>query len=303
MNATDPSNQKYFSVNPFRFLDKYFAGMGRMQVFLIGIAVIAVFGVADYATGFEISFSFFYLFPILIVTWYYNLKAGMILIVLSIAMWTITNAWAGEAYSWEPIRFWNAGIRAIFFTLVAVLSADLKAALDKLTRISRTDPLTFAYNSREFRRLADLEIERARRYQHPMTLAFLDLDNFKQVNDQFGHMIGDRLLQSVALTISLGLRTNDILCRIGGDEFVILLPEADRSAAEIVLHKIQRMVRDDLHDKEWRTTLSIGAVVYDSPPHKLDEILRQADVVMYRVKTSTKNQTLILDGSDVSLKS
>ena len=96
---------------------------------------------------------------------------------------------------------------------------------------SRSDPLTGVANSRVFLELLKREIARARRYKRPLTLAYLDLDNFKSVNDILGHAMGDKVLQTVVSTVNANIRVTDVVGRLGGDEFVLLLPETDMQGA------------------------------------------------------------------------
>jgi diguanylate cyclase (GGDEF)-like protein len=152
------------------------------------------------------------------------------------------------------------------------------------------DPLTGAANARAFRGRARDEIDRSRRYGRPFTLAYVDLDNFKAVNDRFGHSAGDNLLRLVTDNIRKNLRTTDIFARVGGDEFVLLLPETGPESARAVLDKLQDKVTSSLQEAKWPVTLSVGAVIYLSPPDSVDAMIVQADNLMYQVKHSGKNR-------------
>ena len=248
------------------------------------LGIVAVLGFLDYWSGFEIAFSFFYLLPIAIAAWYVSFQAGVFVSVVSITIWLVSNRFAGEIYSHEAIRYWNAAIRLILFVSIASLLHNLKIALEHERTLSSTDFLTGIMNSREFHRLARLEILRSLRYQHPLTIAFLDLDNFKQINDDLGHSIGDILLRFVAQTLSKCLREIDYVARVGGDEFAILLPETDDNAARIVINKIQKAIEESCPPNLQKVTMSIGVVSYTQPPQTVDELLDQADTLMYEFK-------------------
>ncbi|MBI1928984.1 GGDEF domain-containing protein [Candidatus Poribacteria bacterium] len=155
--------------------------------------------------------------------------------------------------------------------------------------MSRTDALTQVANRRLFYHLADMEISRARRNASPFTMAYLDLDNFKLMNDRFGHRIGDTLLCLVASTIQKNLRRSDTVARLGGDEFAILLPETGREAADEVLDRLRKLLLDLMSEKGWPVTLSVGAMTFIHPPDSVDEMIRSADDLMYSVKQSSKN--------------
>jgi diguanylate cyclase (GGDEF)-like protein len=131
------------------------------------------------------------------------------------------------------------------------------------------------------------ELVRQQRYEHPLSLAFLDCDNFKQVNDHFGHARGDDLLRTVAAAIYGDLREVDVVARLGGDEFAILLPESDVFAAETVAHKLRALLQEVT--SEYGVTFSIGLVTYLVPAENTDDILHTADLAMYEAKRSGKN--------------
>jgi diguanylate cyclase (GGDEF)-like protein len=127
------------------------------------------------------------------------------------------------------------------------------------------------------------------RYKTPLTVAFVDVDNFKVINDRFGHVTGDKILGIIASTIQRHLRKTDIVARVGGDEFATLLPDVGEEAAKIVVPKMQRKLLDEMWLNNWPVTFSIGVVTCVTPPNSVDEILNMADKLMYSVKNSGKN--------------
>jgi diguanylate cyclase (GGDEF)-like protein len=175
-----------------------------------------------------------------------------------------------------------------FLILTFVLSA-LKNALEKEKELSRIDFLTRVGNGRYFIELANMEINRARRYEHPLTVAYIDLDNFKTINDRFGHSTGDNLLRLVADTIKNNIRLTDTVVRMGGDEFAILLPETGPELAEAITRKIQKINLELMQKNGWPVTFSIGVVTFISPPSTVDEILKRSDNLMYSAKNNGKN--------------
>jgi diguanylate cyclase (GGDEF)-like protein len=134
-----------------------------------------------------------------------------------------------------------------------------------------------------------MEINRARRYEHPFTVVCIDLDNFKIVNDCFGHSTGDILLRLVARTLQQNIRATDTVARLGGDEFAILLPETGQNVAEVILQRVQKINLDIMRRHGWPVTLSIGVVTFTSPPSTVDETLRISDQLMYSAKNNGKN--------------
>jgi diguanylate cyclase (GGDEF)-like protein len=117
----------------------------------------------------------------------------------------------------------------------------------------------------------------------------MDVDNFKAVNDLFGHLVGDKALATVASNLLNSLRQTDVVARVGGDEFAILMPETAADAAQTVLPKLQSSLIEEVRGHNWPITLSIGALTFNTTPASADEMLNLADQLMYTVKNSGKN--------------
>jgi diguanylate cyclase (GGDEF)-like protein/PAS domain S-box-containing protein len=166
---------------------------------------------------------------------------------------------------------------------------QLQDALRREEEIARIDPLTQVANRRAFYELGEAELARARRYRHPLTFVCIDLDNFKRVNDTLGHTTGDAVLVSVAGALRRELRVTDILARMGGDEFAVILPETDPQSARVVLEKLYAGLLATIGANDWEVTFSIGAASFFVPPGSLEEALRFADDTMYSVKNQGKN--------------
>ncbi len=161
--------------------------------------------------------------------------------MLSAVAWFEAFRLSGGTVSSFTVLFWNASTRLGFFIVVTVLLALLRRALDQARALSRMDGLTGVTNSRAFRDLATTEIVRARRYGRPFTVAYIDLDHFKTVNDRFGHSSGDTLLRTVAGIMRDAVRASDIVARMGGDEFALLFPETDSDAARAGIEKLRTL--------------------------------------------------------------
>jgi diguanylate cyclase (GGDEF)-like protein len=277
-----------------RHIDRFITKLSRRTILISVLLFIFLLGILDFDSGFETTFSFFYLIPIAIATWYLGKAEGRIMVVLSISTWAVSNRLAGEVYSQEIIRYWNAGIRLVVFILFAELLYGLKLALLHEQALSRTDFLTGIYNSREFYERANLEILRARRNGNPMTVAYMDLDSFKQVNDRHGHSEGDKLLKIIAQTASSVIRKTDVVARMGGDEFVFLFPDSDQTKARVALEKVKLALVNKMRESNLPITFSIGAVTFLSAPQSTDEMLHKADKLMYEVKESGKNEIAYL---------
>ena len=148
--------------------------------------------------------------------------------------------------------------------------------------------MTGAANRRAFFESAQIEIDRTHRYKHPFTLAYIDIDDFKQINDTLGHEAGDRVLRLYGSTLVKNIRSTDVLARIGGDEFVLLLSETGYDQAHTVIEKVNDLLLERMAKAKLPATHSIGVVTFLRPPSSVDDLLKKADGVMYTVKREGK---------------
>ncbi len=175
------------------------------------------------------------------------------------------------------------------FLIVSFAFLEIKNLLEKERSFARVDFLTGVMNSRAFSEMAKTEIDRTNRFKRPLTIAYVDIDNFKEINDTFGHNIGDKLLQSMARTIKENIRTIDSIARLGGDEFAILFPETNEENAKAAVSKVQKYLLNVAQKNNWAITFSIGAITCYSSC-ELDELIKEADDLMYSAKASGKNR-------------
>ncbi len=274
----------------FRRSYRIFSRLSKGAILFLSIASVALLSYIDYATGFELSFAVFYLLPVSFVAWFVGGKAGLWMSLASSAIWQIVNVLAGESFSSPYIPYWNAATRLGLFTVVTLLLSELRLTMDHERELSRTDFLTGVLNSRAFYEIAEYEIRRSHRYRTPFTVVYIDLDNFKNINDQHGHNVGDYVLQRVAGTIQSSIRTTDFVARIGGDEFVILMLEASEDTARVIIGRVQASLLEEMDLHEWPVTFSMGVLSCSTPPTDVFEMIRQADAVMYTVKNDGKNK-------------
>ena len=270
-------------------LPKFSEQQPKVIVWVTALLAMALLGLMDYLTGFEISFSFFYLLPVSLCAWAISRNAGFVLSAASGATWLMANFLAGEQLSHPLIAYWNTLTRVGFFLVVSVLISHVHHLLDQERSLARTDFLTGALNSRAFYDTAGSEIARSTRYQRPLTILYIDLDNFKSVNDHLGHAAGDRVLQSVAHTITRSIRTIDSVARLGGDEFTVSLPETPDQAAKVIAPRLQQALLGEMKNNHWPITFSIGALTCDRPPLDVQQLIKLADQLMYSVKNTSKD--------------
>jgi diguanylate cyclase (GGDEF)-like protein len=261
----------------------------KLFLLLVGFTLIGVIGIVDFLTGYEFSLSVFYVLPISLVTWLTSRRFGLLTSLASAVVWLIADNATGHPYSLPLIPVWNSLIRFAFFIIITMLLSALRRAIQRESELARTDYLTGTVNLRFFYELAQMELDRLQRYGRSFTLAYIDLDEFKAVNDQFGHATGDRVLYTVACSIKKNMRKTDICARLGGDEFALLLPETDQEFARLAISKIQGELLKEMRQNNWPVTFSIGVLTCRVAPHTTDELVKMADELMYLVKNDSKN--------------
>ena len=287
--GSNPVIHPKFSLLAQMKIAEYFKG--KLNPFLEPIAYILILmiGFIDHLSGPEISISIFYLFPVFLVTWFRNRWKGILICIFAAIAWFIADLTGGHFYSRPIIPYWNATVRLGFFIIVTFLLSASKKALEREETLARIDFLTGIANSRSFFELANIEINRARRYRHSFAIAYIDIDEFKAVNDDYGHLAGDNLLRLMGGALRESLRSTDIVARIGGDEFAILLPEIDPEQSRVVISKIRDKLSSVLQSNNWKITFSAGVITFLKSPESVDKMLKKADNLMYSAKKSGRN--------------
>ncbi len=276
-------------------VNSFLDALARIKVrslFAASILIGLIVG-ADYWTGYEIGLGFFYLFPIMLIAWCFGRAGGLLTAGICTIAWALVQFTAHHpCYAPNPLHlFWNSVMRLAVFSAVAYLAASLRRAFDSEWYLARTDPLTKATNRRHF--LEILDIENKRRYgreRHPFSVAFIDIDDFKQLNDVLGHHVGDLALSLIAGVLNKNLRDLDVIGRLGGDEFGILLPQTDAKSAQIVSERFLGEVAVAAQSRGWAIGLSVGVVTVAGGDTDVDRLLQLADATMYRAKRAGKNR-------------
>ena len=252
------------------------------------VLVVAVAGV-DYATGIELRVFPLYFLPVLAVSLRLGRWPGLGTAAVCALAWELSNLMAGMRESRTAIGLANLVLMAIAFGSVALLAAAQREWLRRERALSRTDGLTGLLNGRGFYEAAAVEVARSIRYRHPITLAYMDVDDFKGINDRFGHARGDAILVAIARALRRACRSTDLVGRLGGDESVILFPETGRDAAEAALVKLRSRVREAGSQDGSPVTASIGSVSFAKPSAEVEALVHAADTVLYTVKADGKN--------------
>jgi diguanylate cyclase (GGDEF)-like protein len=259
--------------------------------FLISLGLVVLVAAVDAATGSEISFSVFYLVPVAVAGGLVSRRAGWVVAVLSAATWGYLDVALGSHYSAAWIPFWNTGVRLAFFLLVNELIGMIRTVQAHLSELSRTDTLTGLANARVFADRAAQVIAQARRSGRAFTIVYVDLDQFKRVNDEQGHSEGDRVLRTAGALIAEGLRTTDLVARLGGDEFAILMPDTAMEQAGESLRRVAAAIAR--HAEEQRSVgATFGAVTFIEPPADVDSAVRAADALMYQGKAAGRGRIM-----------
>ncbi len=175
---------------------------------------------------------------------------------------------------------------------------DLQRANRRLQEVSITDELTGLYNRRHFWDRLDPEFKRAVRYGDPLSCLLLDIDKFKDLNDTYGHPVGDLALKELGRILKAECRGTDIVARFGGEEFIILLGRTDTDGATLFAERLRRIVEEHSFqpadmDGEIHITLSIGVVSYPNDDvHAINDLIRLADDALYRAKNGGRNRVI-----------
>ncbi|NJK99752.1 MAG: GGDEF domain-containing protein [Spirulinaceae cyanobacterium RM2_2_10] len=278
----------------FQFLDR----LSPLWLWVLSIVLCLSIWAVDRRIRIDLVFSIFYLLPVATMSWFLGWWQGLVTALLCTLF--MLNADLHIQVDRDFVRllpYWNAGVRLASFTIFSLLFFALRQSYEREYLLARRDGLTNLLNSRSFLEILASELQRARRQDYSLTLAYMDLDNFKQVNDHQGHAAGDQLLQVIAHTLLQQLRCTDYVARLGGDEFAILLVDTDEEQALLVLQRLHTQLQKCVYTQAPVISFSIGAVSCRQSDCSADELVNRADALMYQVKRAGKNavvcQTLV----------
>ncbi len=251
-------------------------------------------GFVDFLSGVEIRAYPLYFLPLSLAAWRLGRSGAFLAVVAATIIWVLSNWAAGMQYSAAHVWMLNTLSQTLAFGTVAAILSWSRSLLDREKALSRTDSLTGLANARAFHSSVELATAACKRNGRPLTLAYIDLDNFKCVNDRYGHSLGDALLKDVATILKNTLRITDSVARVGGDEFVVCLPETSQSQALPLLERLRAELAVVLPADECAISGSIGAFCWDVPLDSVDAMISAADQRMYEVKKGGKNRVSIV---------
>lgn len=254
----------------------------------ITVSLLASIALVDWLTGAELTLSSVYLLPVGFAAWRIGLSASVTTSLASALVTLYVDMLSQVAFSSPFFLYWSALIRLSFFLFASIVLVRLRRAQAKLDEVARVDDLTGLANYRAFAEECSREIVRHRRSGRPLSLANIDLDGFKSLNDSRGHAAGDTALAQVGEVLRAG-RASDLAARVGGDEFVVLMPDTPVDAARAAMVRLHARLCDEMKCADIPVTFSIGVASFDEEIPSMSEMLKEADEAMYTVKRSSKN--------------
>lgn len=264
---------------------------GRKLLFFSGcITVTLLIGWIRLFTGPEWALSLFYLLPIILGVWYLSRLAGILVSLCSAASWLTADIQMLHAFSNPYIPFINETFRLLVFLIITFVLDKLRVSLEDQRALARNDALTQVLNRRGFVELAHRDMEKARRNGTPLTVIYLDIDDFKTINDRLGHDQGDRLLYEIAQALKKNIRAVDLLARLGGDEFCIFLNETGADEATAISKKLYGLLSDLRANAPLPVTFSVGVATFEAPLQSITEMVNAADCLMYEAKRAGKDR-------------
>jgi diguanylate cyclase (GGDEF)-like protein len=256
----------------------------RLFHIVAGFMAVTILGLVDYLTGPQTSLSIFYLVPIVQVTWYGSTLAGIVTALGSAAAWLAGEVAANQLAAHPLPPVWNVALLFAFFLAFSAGLSLFRSRLGRQTRTAITDPLTGLDHAGRFRDVVQMEEDRAVRYKHPLTLAYVDVDGLRQFNRRFGRRAGDTLLRSAAATLRENVRASDTVARLGEDEFGVLLVEVDIDEAKSVIFRTRQHLLDAMKKNGWPVTFSFGVMIFRRPASSVDEMLQLVTALAAAVK-------------------
>lgn len=267
--------------------------LSRRTALELGACVLLGALALDSVTAYEVPLAALYLFAILMVSWNCGIAWGFVFAALSFATQIGQGLLHGHPYS-TRLYFYEARANELLEYCVAVfLTTQLRRLYDRERQTARIDPLTGVRNRQGFHEVVESEIARHHRNGASFCLAYIDCDDFKGVNDRFGHSEGDRLLEAVGYVAAASVRRSDTVGRLGGDEFAVIFPETDHAEALAIEAKLRKaLIRITRPRPWWAVTFSMGIATFERMPMSADAAMAFVDQLMYQAKKAGKAHTI-----------
>lgn len=255
---------------------------------LLVVGILAV-GWLDWITGIDVRVVAVYFIPMAFAGWRLKRRGAVLGAAGAAVVWLLAQHSGGVRYAHQAIWVVNLFTQGAAFLTVGGLVAVLTERLAAEETLSRTDALTGLQNRRGLAEQAVIALAMCRRHAWPVSLACIDLDNFKRANDSHGHAAGDRVLVACAEVLRSSLRASDLAARLGGDEFAILLPETPLDQAVKLMDSIRRQLAEHVALRAVGVTATVGVVTDERSSMAIDELLAHADGGLYEGKRRGKD--------------
>ncbi len=252
----------------------------------IGFLLVLAIGSLDSLTSYDISISLLYMLPIILIAWFEGGVSATIISIFSAITWAISDLVSGHIYSHVAVPIWNAFMVLGMFLIVAYSIVTIKKLLRKESEHGSTDELTGTANIGFFYEKARAEIRRSDVHKRPLSLAYICINNLRYVNDIFGHIAGDYLLHEAAQIMRSTVRSEDVVSRLGGARFAVLMPDTANEIAIFIIQTVQKHLRDMVKKNDWPVTFIAGVATCPDPTCTIDELIELAED-----RTNATNET------------
>jgi diguanylate cyclase (GGDEF)-like protein len=263
------------------------SAIGRVPAVIVlglSVALVSILGFLYYwVANPSLSWMVFYIFPIASATWFVGVRPGVLMVFLS----AVATYFALSLQS-APLLdvLWNTGAMVAIGAIGVELLYSVKMSQEVGKQLSRIDSATGAINARFFMELLEAEFHRAERYRFALTVAYIDLNDFEQLNVRLGQQAGDELLYQFVVQLSEALRANDVVARLRVDEFALLLPQTNDLQAQQVFARLQPQMKDALEAEAIPIEYSVAVVTFLEMPDTVEEVTEQAENLLQSLKAS-----------------
>ncbi|HEU5210808.1 MAG TPA: GGDEF domain-containing protein [Longimicrobiales bacterium] len=255
----------------------------RLHVAL-GIFTLIVVAAAQALLDPALPLDLLFVLPVAVIAMAGGRPLGVTSGVAAAVLRSLVELWRGPGHEHPAIAVLSFLLGALVYMLTAWFAAEITTAALRARASALTDPLTGLGNRRFFEDVAERELNRSQRYARPLALAFINIDDFRSVNEERGHAAGDALLRRVAQELPSGIRRSDIVARLGGDVFAVLLPETPAEGAEVAMGKLRERLRATAREGGFDVRFSVGVATLDTGATTLKALMSAADATMYAAK-------------------
>lgn len=263
---------------------EYWRNRGVAVQALLALVLVGCAGVADWLLGPDVPLTLGYLAPIAVAAWCFSRSIALACTVVASTTWLVIELREHEVTLHPGVHFLNFSLQFVLFLGFGRLVFALRDRLLREQQLAYSDALTGLANRRAFWADLEQEIRRCRRFRTPFSIAYVDVDDFKSINDRCGHECGDQVLQRIARAVQASIRELDVAARVGGDEFAVLLPGTPEAGARVVTAHLAGVLACTELLPGRAVRCSIGCLSVKSAPGSVDELVARADSLMYAAK-------------------